>query len=111
MELPKDINSWNVAQAITPDRSQRVSFSASSVKSNNFDGDTNLIRLFATKDCWVRLGTDDTTTAVANDGHSQFIPAGMLIFLGTKVNKTTMATNLAVIRDQDDGMLHILEAN
>ncbi len=111
MELPKDINSTNVAQAVTPDRSQKIMFSSSPVRSNTFDADTNLIRIFATKDCWVRLCTDTSTSAAVNDGVSQFVPAGILIFLGTKVNKITMATNISIIRDQDDGALHLLEAN
>lgn len=113
VELPKDANSWNVAQALCPDRNQRITFTQTATLSAIFDSDTTVVRLFATKDCWVKFGLLNTVTAVVNDGDTQFIPAGMLIFLHTKMDKlaNNYARYLSVIADSDNGTLHVLEAD
>ena len=111
MKLSKSKDSVTEAQAITPGDNQRIQFTATSTVSAALAGDTNLIRLFPTTDCWIRLGLNNSVVAAPNDGRSVFCPAGEFSFLGTTINLIQLATHIAVIRDSMDGVLHLCEAD
>ena len=90
-------------QALVPYRSQKISVSGTSAQSNALQSGTTLVRIFCTTDAWLAFGSNPT--AVANDGLSYFLPAGIQDFIGV-----TGSTKIAVIQDSTSGSLHITEA-
>lgn len=89
-------------QAVYPGACQRVAISASSTQSSAVAVSCHIIELFATKDCWVKLGANPT--AAVNDGTSMFLGAGLFKYFGIQSGH-----KIAVIRDAADGYLHIIE--
>ena len=96
-------HSRDAAQAMKPASAQKVPFTDESAQAT-FQAGTIFIKLFATEDCWIKIATNPT--AVADDGYSFFLPAGIVeYFVCNKSSK------LAVIRDSADGDLHITEGD
>lgn len=89
-------------QAIYPTTSQRLSVSSSSVQSNAVESGTSIVEIFATTDCWVVFGA--SPTAVANDGYSFFLPAGLFKYYGIQPGH-----KIAAIRSSSDGLLYIIK--
>jgi hypothetical protein len=91
-------------QAIFPGGSQKASFTGSSSQVS-FTAQENpspsVIRLFATKDCWIKIGTDPTALS---DGTCVFIASGIVEYFGIPGNN-----KLAVISNGADGDLYITE--
>lgn len=93
----------NSYQAIRPGGTQEVAFTGTSAQSSAFGAKTGLIRVFATKDCWLNFGANPTATASA--GTSVFLPATTIEWF-----YVTPGEKVAVIQDSDGGDLHIVEA-
>lgn len=89
-------------QALKPGASQKISFTGTSSQSAFLDGNTKMIRVFPTKDCWIVFGV--SPTAAPNDGSSCFLPGGIIQFL-----VAPGGYKIAVIRDSSNGDLHIVE--
>ena len=88
-------------QALIPGTCQRVSYTASAAQSAAL-GNTVIVQLYSTTDCWIKFGSNPT--AVANDGTSVFLPGGMVICYGV-----TAGHKVSAIRDSASGDLHIVE--
>jgi hypothetical protein len=81
-----------IFQVIHPGTSQTVSIGATSAQCNTFTAGVTIIRLFATVDCWVSLGSNPT--AIANDAASLFMPGGIVEYF-----QVTSSQKLAVIQN------------
>lgn len=95
-------------QTIYPGVCQKVSFTGASTQSAATTTGaaglgTIMVELFATEDCWIKIGSDPT--AVANNGSSFFMGAGLF-----KTYGIIPGHKIAVIRDTTSGDLHIIEA-
>lgn len=93
---------YSIFQTFKPGSSQKVSFTGTSAQSSALGGYTKIVRLFATEDCWIKMGTDPT--AAASAATSTFVPGGIIQYFVTKPGD-----KIAVIRDTTSGSLHILE--
>lgn len=98
----------NGFQTLTPGSSQKVDFTGTSAQSTQFYIKTSLVALYATEDCFIKIGTDPVATT---DGTSMFIPGGILLGIGlfTTYNEETV-TKMAVIQASSSGTLYITEA-
>lgn len=91
--------------AIEPSIAQKILISAASVQSAAFAIDptdfkgTTVIRVFPTKDCYIKMG--DNPTATTSDF---FCPGGILQYFGVEPGQ-----KIAVIQDTTAGVLHIME--
>ncbi len=88
-------------EAITPGVSQGLAFTGASAQSTAVGETTTLVRLFATEDCFVKVGANPT--AVANT--SMFIASGIYEYIGIKPGE-----KIAAIRLTTSGTLYITEA-
>ncbi len=88
-------------ETIIPGVSQKLAISASSVQSAAFGASTTVLRLFATNDCYILLGSDPTALA---DGTCMFVPGGIVDFVGV-----LPGAKLAVIQFSQNGYLFITE--
>lgn len=61
---------------------------------------TTLVRIFATQDCFIKVGVNPT--AIANS--SMFVPGGIIDFIGVQPGD-----KIAVIRSSSDGTLYLTE--
>jgi len=89
----------NTFQTLYPSSPQKLTVTSSSTQSAAFGESVSVVRLFSTKDCYVKFGS--TPTATSSD---IFLPGGIIQFFGVVPGE-----KLAVIRDTADGVLHILE--
>lgn len=89
-------------QCLRPGASQRLAFTATSAQLTALGGSTNMVRVFATQDCWLAFGANPT--AVANDGSSVFVPGGVVQFFLAEPSE-----KIAAIRDANNGDLHVME--
>jgi hypothetical protein len=64
---------------------------------------TRFVRVLATHDLYLRLGTG-TPVAADGDGLSMYLPAGLVEYL--LCPDPTLVYSLAVIRESEDGVLH-----
>ena len=81
---------------------QKVSFTGTSAQSATFQEKVRTIVVYATEDCWIKVGVNPT--AAADDGSSVFIPASNYRpFIVEDSHK------VAVIQDSAGGDLHITE--
>lgn len=92
-----------IFQTLYPGNNQTVNVSSSSTQSSAFGADASIVRLFSTKDCWVRFGTNPTVTAGSN-ALDIFVPGGIIQFFGVVGSQ-----KLAVIRTSSDGTLYLFE--
>lgn len=90
-----------IFQTFYPGNSQKVNTSAVAAQSATFETGVSVIRLFATKDCYVKFGTNPTATT-----SDMFIPSDIIQFVGVREGH-----KLSVIRDTEDGVLHIVEGD
>lgn len=86
-------------QCIVPGVSQTIALTSSSVQSSAFAATTSIIRLFATKDCFLIFGANPTATTAG-----VFIPGGIIQFLGVVPGQ-----KLAAIESIADGSLYVTE--
>lgn len=89
----------NGFQAIIPGISQQLSISGSSQQSAAFSATPNLVRLFATKDCYIEIGTNPTATS-----SSMFLPGGIVEYFGL-----FSGYKLAVLQASSSGTLYVTE--
>lgn len=87
-------------EAIRPGTSQSLSFNGVSAQSNAVGIHTSIVRLFATQDCFIRVGENPTAVG----GTSMFVPAGIIDFIGV-----LPGDKIAAIRSVSDGVLYITE--
>lgn len=92
----------SVYQALHPGTCQKVTFSGTSAQSNAMQTRTSAVELYSTKACWIKFGTNPT--AVANDGSSFYLDAGLF-----KVYGIAPGQKIAVIQDAAGGDLHLIE--
>lgn len=95
----------NRFQAIYPGVSQALAFIVTSGQSAALATKTTLVRLFATKDCFIKVGTNPTA---ANDGTSMFIASGIYEYIG--IDQSAGAQKIAAISNGTNGTLYITEA-
>lgn len=88
-------------EAIVPGVSQALAFTGTSAQSAALQASTTLIRLFATTDCFIQVGTNPT--AAANT--SMFIAAGIYEYIGVAPGAL-----VAAIQSSAGGTLYITEA-
>lgn len=93
-------------QAIIPGVSHRGEFSETSIVCSDFQSSTTLVRIYSTEGCWIKFGSGGSNTAVADDGISVYLPPLTYTYFGLLEGNT----NLAVIRDEYNGVIHIVEA-
>ena len=89
-------------EAIIPGTSQLLAFTGASAQSTALQASTTLVRLFATQDCFIAVGSNPTAAA---DGTSMFIAAGVTEYVGV-----AQGAKIAAIRNTTSGNLYITEA-
>lgn len=103
-------NHWDAAQALTLNCITKVvSFTGTSSNVQLTSG-TTLIQIFASEDCWIKLGSSSVSAAAVSagsSGDSTFIPGGIVDFYVVDLVKT--GAYLAVIRNSSSGTLYIKE--
>lgn len=87
---------------LTPIRSQKVAFSASSAQSTALLATNTNVRVYADQDCHIAVGANPTAVA---DGSCLFLPAGQTEYFRVPAG----GDKIAVIRDSADGTLYISE--
>lgn len=95
-------------QAMIPGVNQRQAVSGSSQKIALGGTNTSLIRIFATQDCWVKIGEYSSIVAAVNDGTSMFLGGGQFEYLG--ISDSIVQPGVAVIQDSVAGTIHVVEA-
>lgn len=88
-------------EAILPGTSQALAFNGTSAQSTAVGASTTLVRLFATEDCFILIGS--SPVAAANS--SMFIAAGIYDFVGIQPLQ-----KIAAIQSSASGTLYITEA-
>lgn len=86
-------------QAIYPGTSQKMSVNNTSAQSSALPDGTTIVRLVASEDCYIQIGTNPTATTTT----SLFLAADLPEYFG--VNGNTI--KIAAIRDSADGTLYI----
>lgn len=81
---------------------QKVSYTGTAAQSSALASTTDIVQVYSTTDCWIKFGANPT--AVANDGSSMFLAAGMYMVYGC-----TPGHKISAIRDAASGDLHIME--
>ena len=84
-----------------PATSQKRTFTAVSAQSTALDSWTNVVRVYATQDCYLAFGESPTAVATGTD---VFLPAGQAEYF-----RVDGGCKIAVIRDSADGNLFITE--
>ncbi len=87
-------------EAIVPGASQALAFTNVSAQSVAVGANTTLVRLFATEDCFIAIGSNPT--AAANS--SMFIPSGISEYIGI-----AKGDKIAAIYSTTNGTLYITE--
>lgn len=95
-----------ILQAVPPGDFQQVAIGASSAQSAELQARTSMVWLFATKDCWVRIGNNPT--AVADTSPSFLLRGGFYRAFAIN-NETSDPWKIAVIQDVESGELDIME--
>lgn len=89
-------------QTIIPGVCQSLAFNSSSAQATNaFQKTTTLIRIFATADCFIKMGANPTALI---DGTSYFVPGGIVDFIGVNPGD-----KIAAIQSTANGTLYIAE--
>lgn len=97
----------NGFQTITPGISQKITTSGSSQQSAAFTHGVSLIYLFATQDCFIKIGTSPVAVA---DGTCMFIPGGIPFGIGLyTTNEQNAVYKLAVIQSSTTGSVYFTE--
>lgn len=94
-------NGMQTFETIMPGTSQKLAISASSVQSAPVGPNTTVLRLFATNDCYILIGSNPTALA---DGTCMFIPGGIVDFCGILPGQI-----LAVIQFAQNGYFFMTE--
>jgi hypothetical protein len=96
-------------QAIVPGTSHKVAFTNASAQIPSQMGDaTTLVRVFATQDCWIKIGANPTAVAPISgtpQEDTMFVAGGIFAYFGVNPGQ-----KLAVIRDSANGSLFVTEA-
>lgn len=87
-------------QAFYPGTAQKITTSGSS-QQLTLQAQTSLVRLFCTKDCHIKRGTNPTAAA---DGTSMFLPGGIVEYVAVLPGE-----KIAVIQDSTGGTLFVSE--
>ena len=101
-EAPFSRTSGNIFQTIIPGKPHRINFNAAAQSTIQFELDTTVVEIFATKDCWLKFSY--TPTAAADDGASIPVPGGLKLTYGVR-----KGYRCSVIRDTADGVIDIIE--
>lgn len=101
--LARDSNG-QIIQAINPHTIQNVSVAAASAAcSNAVGGNTTMVMLISTTNCWFKKAASPTA---AKDATSVYLPAGVYYYLPVKGG----SDKVAFIRDSADGTAQVIEA-
>lgn len=105
-------------QAMKPYKTHRLAFTGSSDSTaavadiadsaNQQNGQrTTLVKLFATQDCWIKIGTNPTASVVSagSSGDSHFLPGGITEYYGIEPGE-----KVAAVQDSSNGTLYVTEA-
>lgn len=95
-------NHSSVFPAIFAGNFQQVSFTGTHAVSSPFSDRTTIIKLFATQDCWIQLGTNPEATASGPD--SCIIRGGIIQYLGVYPGWA-----ISVLQASSAGTLDLLE--
>lgn len=87
-------------QAIFPGTSQKKTTSGSSQQSSAVGANTTIVRLYATQDTYVEIGSNPTATTTT----SMFLPLGFVEYFGI-----TPGHKIAYIQSTSAGTLFITE--
>ena len=103
-----DKNAPIPVMSLRPQTGQKINFTDSSQRSTEFAPSTRVITVFATKNVFVELGDSSVT---ANQTNSHFLGANIPydLSLGDDTISSETFKFLAVVRDSEDGVLHISE--
>ncbi len=87
-------------EAMEPGAGAPITFiTGSSLAYSGFNAKTSIIRIFATKDCFLAFGTGPIVTS-----SSYFLPGGIIDFIGVNGQQT-----LAVVGSTAGGILYLTE--
>ena len=85
-------------------------FTGTAARFQLSNGSCSLIEVFATQDCWIKIG-NSSVTAAANDGTSKCIRGGINYFIGIPESLIAAgAIYISVVRDVSSGNLDVCEA-
>lgn len=90
----------NTFPIIRPGNSQKIAFTGTSQQSSAFGVDVSIVQIFATEDCYIKIGADPT----ANTTTSSFVPSGFILYYNAVPGE-----KIAVIRSTANGTLYITE--
>lgn len=97
--VPAKTEANDIFPAIYKGTCQTISFTGSSQASNATGAFVTIVRVFATKDCFLNFGS--APTAASTD---MFLPAGIIEYFGMIPGE-----KIAAIRSSDNGTLYITE--
>lgn len=86
--------------AIFQGDSQNISFNATSTQSTAVGADTRIVRLVATKACYIKIGSNPTAAAST----SMLLPADVFEYIGVRPGD-----KVAVIQLAEAGVLNVTE--
>lgn len=101
--LPKDSNGNVIHQALSPINPKSVAMTVTTA-ATAADFTENVIRVVATSDCFIKLGTTGVTAALTD----HFLPAGKSEVFSLLSNGTRM-TRIAAIVSTGTGTLYVSE--
>lgn len=90
-------------QALKPGTCQTVAYTGTAARTTNaMSGDTLVVRLVATTDCFVLIGTGSPTAATTD----MFLPGGQVEYFRVDGKDTV---KISAIRSVADGSLYVTE--
>lgn len=98
MPIPND-RVFGAFQCLFPGTSQQVTVTGTSAQSAAFESTTRVIRVFATVDMYIKMGSNPTAAVT-----DCFVPGGVIQYFGVIPGE-----KLAAIRSSSSGTLHITE--
>ena len=106
-DLPSD-NQGNPIQALRlGPAAQKISFTGTTARATNpFSANVRVVYLYATSDCFVKFGPDNTVVATANDF---FIPSGTMLPFAVRTDQGPSYNYIAAIQSSAAGILYISE--
>lgn len=97
------IPSYPMFQVVKPGVSQKVTVTGTSAQSSALGAGTSIVRLFATVNMFILVGTNPTALA---DGTNMFLPAGIETYVAIAEGSTP---KIAAIQNSVSGTLYITE--
>lgn len=106
-DLPTD-NQGNVIQALRlGPAAHKIAYTGTSARNTNaFSAGVDVVYLYATSDCYVKFGVNNTVTATTSDF---FIPAGQMLPFAIRGDQAPLYSYIAAIQVSASGTLYVSE--